>query len=256
MAMTDLGTFQNRFAAALFGAPAEGFGAQAVHDIPLERRMDVYRNNVHASLIDALAAAFPVVQKLVGVEFFRAMARAFLGAHMPRSRTLIGFGDELPAFLDPFPPVATLPYLGDVARLELLWLRSYHASNEAALGAADFDTLSETEMETLRLTLHPSVQVMASAHPVLSIWQANQDGQVTERISQQAEAVLVLRTGLKVELHAVDPSVVCFVEAMADGEALSASVEKGLALDPSFDPSHALGLLIGRGGFARRLSHG
>ena len=41
------------------------------------RRLAVYRNNVVSSLIDALADTFPVVQRLVGTEFFRAMAGVF-----------------------------------------------------------------------------------------------------------------------------------------------------------------------------------
>ena len=40
-------------------------------------RLAVYRNNVVSSLIDALADTFPVVQQLVGEEFFRAMAGVF-----------------------------------------------------------------------------------------------------------------------------------------------------------------------------------
>ena len=42
------------------------------------RRFGVYRNNVYASLIDVLAGRFPVVARLVGEEFFRAMARAYV----------------------------------------------------------------------------------------------------------------------------------------------------------------------------------
>jgi hypothetical protein len=39
-----------------------------------DRRFAVYRNNVAAGLANALAARFPVVKRLVGDEFFRAMA--------------------------------------------------------------------------------------------------------------------------------------------------------------------------------------
>ncbi|MBP0650496.1 putative DNA-binding domain-containing protein, partial [Mycobacterium tuberculosis] len=39
---------------------------------PAGRRFAVYRNNVVVSLIDALAARFPVVAMLVGDAFFRA----------------------------------------------------------------------------------------------------------------------------------------------------------------------------------------
>ena len=39
------------------------------------KRYNVYRNNVTVSLIDALAAVYPAIQRITGVEFFRAMAR-------------------------------------------------------------------------------------------------------------------------------------------------------------------------------------
>ena len=42
------------------------------------RRFAVHRNNVVASLVSALADGFPVVQALVGEEFFRAMAAVFV----------------------------------------------------------------------------------------------------------------------------------------------------------------------------------
>lgn len=48
------------------------------------QRFAVYRNNVTVSLIDALADTFPVVQALVGVDFFRTMAREFVRATSTR----------------------------------------------------------------------------------------------------------------------------------------------------------------------------
>ncbi len=42
------------------------------------RRFAVYRNNVVASLVKALGARFPVVSRIVGEEFFNAMARVFV----------------------------------------------------------------------------------------------------------------------------------------------------------------------------------
>ncbi|MEQ9517924.1 MAG: DNA-binding domain-containing protein [Parvibaculum sp.] len=247
----SLSDFQVRFAAAVNGAPADGLNTGDDRGIPLERRMDVYRNNVHASLIDALASAFSVVQKLVGEEFFRAMAREFLRMHMPRSRTLIGFGEEFPAFLDDFPPVATLAYLGDVARLECAWLRSYHAGNEGALGPQDFADVPEREMDGLVLTLHPGVQLFSSDFPVWSIWQSNQNGYDGPKVAQKPESVLMMRPKFAVELHLVDVATIVFVEALADGRMLGDAVEAGMKVGASFDPSRILGLFLSGGGFSR-----
>ena len=60
------------------------------------RRFAVYRNNVLASLIDALADSFPVVQALVGEPFFRAMAQIYVRECPPESPILAEYGDRLP----------------------------------------------------------------------------------------------------------------------------------------------------------------
>jgi hypothetical protein len=56
------------------------------------KRYNVYRNNVTVSLIDALAAVFPAVQRITGVEFFRAMARFYVRETPPRSPLLFEYG--------------------------------------------------------------------------------------------------------------------------------------------------------------------
>ena len=60
-------------------------------------RFAVYRNNVVCSLVDGLAAAFPVVQALVGEDFFRAMAAVFVRRAPPRSPVLLATVRALPS---------------------------------------------------------------------------------------------------------------------------------------------------------------
>ena len=45
-------------------------------DIPLTRRMDVYRNNVMSGLGNALSANFPLLAQLVGRACLSSMVRA------------------------------------------------------------------------------------------------------------------------------------------------------------------------------------
>jgi Putative DNA-binding domain len=79
--MDQLADAQNVFACALLDAahavPATIRGAARRK---ADRRFAVYRNNVVAGLVDALARRFPVVCRLVGDEFFRAMARVYATA--------------------------------------------------------------------------------------------------------------------------------------------------------------------------------
>ena len=62
------------------------------------KRYNVYRNNVTVSLIDALAEVYPAVQRITGVEFFRAMARFHIRETPPTSPLLFEFGLGLPGF--------------------------------------------------------------------------------------------------------------------------------------------------------------
>jgi Putative DNA-binding domain len=66
---------------------------------PDARRFAVYRNNVAVGLVGALEARYPVSRRLAGDEQFRAMARAFVHGHKPRSPVMIAYGGEFPEFV-------------------------------------------------------------------------------------------------------------------------------------------------------------
>ena len=66
---------------------------------PDARRFAVYRNNVAVGLIGALEARYPVSRRIAGDELFRAMARAFVHRHKPRSPVMIAYGEEFPEFV-------------------------------------------------------------------------------------------------------------------------------------------------------------
>src|SRR6516164_8103437 len=99
------------------------------------KRYNVYRNNVMVSLIDALAAIYPAVQRITGVEFFRAMARLYARAAPPESPLLFEYGRQFPAFIEAYKYAAQMPWLADIARLERAWLDAYHAADAAQLSA-------------------------------------------------------------------------------------------------------------------------
>ena len=96
-------------------------------------RFAVYRNNVHSSLINALAAGYPVTLQLVGDEFFRAMAGVYVQGFPPTSPLINEYGSDLADFIQGFAPAASVPYLADVARLERLRVRAYHAADAQPL---------------------------------------------------------------------------------------------------------------------------
>jgi hypothetical protein len=88
--MSDLARVQTAFTRAILqpGVPVPSCVRGAVRG-RADRRFSVYRNNVVAGLVSALRTRFPVVEQLVGPEFFRAMARHYVAAEPSRSPVML-----------------------------------------------------------------------------------------------------------------------------------------------------------------------
>src|SRR5260370_38424589 len=114
-----LASFETSFADALLNGDGRIPRGVTAHNAAVPaRRFAVYRNNVVVGLGKALKSRFPAVEKIVGKEFFAAMARVFVTEQPPRSPLLATYADDFPAFIAAFEPARDLPYLADVARLE------------------------------------------------------------------------------------------------------------------------------------------
>jgi hypothetical protein len=190
---------------------------------PAPKRFSVYRNNVASSLTRALEAAFPTVRKLVGEEFFAAMAGVFLRAHPPRSRMLMLYGDDFPGWLEGFQPVAQLGYLPDVARLDQAMRESYHAADSAPLAEAEFQRLIGADIAGLRLRLAPWVRLVRSRWPVVSIWAANAEGGPSPKPG--SEDALVLRPEFDPRPHRLPTGGGAFVHGVLAGLPLGQAVD-------------------------------
>jgi len=242
---------QRHFAEAVLAAePLCPPGLMAWNGSDPAQRFAVYRNNVMVSLIDALADSYPVTQDLVGEEFFRAMARLFVRTHPPRSPVLALYGAGLAEFIEGFAPAAVLPYLADVARLEMLRVQAWHAADAAPLGLADFAALLENApaLAATGFDLHPSLAVLRSAHAVVSLWAAHQaqDGtpDLTAVDPALPESALVLRIGLDVEIRRIPCATAQFILHLQQGLAFGAAAQFALDTEPAFDLPAVLGMLI------------
>lgn len=210
-------------------------------------RFAVYRNNVHSSLINALAASYPVTLQLVGDEFFRATAGLYVQASPPLSPLISEYGATLADFIQGFEPAASVPYLADIARLERLRVRAYHAADTPTLAQqAVLEQLqAQPELGALRLQLHPSVAALDSAYAVVAVWAAHQiEGGVATLDPWHAQAALVLRQGLAVKVFAIDSGSVAFIHSLNQGAALEQAVNHALDASAAFDLHQCLGLLI------------
>jgi hypothetical protein len=248
--MPRLAELQRDFAAALLDPqlPTPP-GLVGPDGEPSARRFAVYRNNVVAGLIDTLKAAFPAVCRIVGAEFFRAMARVYVIAEPPRSPILLDYGAGFPRFIGEFEPAATLPYLADVANIERAWTEAYHAPEALPLDPAAFVAIEPDQLPDIRLLLHPSVHVVRSQPPALTIWRMNVGDGVPAPVDLAAggEDVLIVRPMADVEVRTMREGGAEFVRALADGLSVLAAMKAALSADHRFDLSANLSGLIRAG---------
>ena len=246
---------QTRFAAALLdpAAPIPA-GLTAWNGSDPARRFAIYRNNVIVSLIDALADAFPVTLELVGEQFFRAMAGIFVRAAPPISVVLTEYGADFPAFIEQFEPAASVPYLADMARLERLRIRAFHAADAEALALDKIaQVLADPKwLPALRLISHPSLGVLRSRYAVVSLWAAHQGIGDLARINPALpESALVIRAGMDVPIIALPPGGAVLIASLTDGLPLGeAAALAATSAGPDFDLAVNLALLLRNGAFS------
>ncbi|MCJ7874905.1 DNA-binding domain-containing protein [Phaeobacter sp. J2-8] len=237
-------TTQADFRAALLDASAEiPTGLQDGAGRPAGRRYDVYRNNIATSLGDALLTGFPAVAKLLGEVNFKNLAAMYLRAAPPDSARMMYFGHGFGDFLQGFAPLAKYPYLGDVARLEFGLRESYHAADHVPV-AAEALAIAPEELMAARLGLAPSLRLLRSSYPVVSLWAYNMRPGAPKP-QGVAEDALILRAEFDPEPHVLAPGGADFITALQADATLGTAYEAALAQDPGFDLSPLLGLLLG-----------
>ena len=228
---------EQEFAGAVWDANAEVPARLAGRsEASRTRRFGVYRNNVYLSLIEVLQGRFPVVARLVGEEFFRAMARLYVEQAPPRSAVLLHYGGDLPAFITSFAPADSVPYLADMAALEWARHAAYHAADatplplEALAGAVD--DAADTVLE-----LHPSLHLVSSAYPVVTIFELHgtEADPKPVRLQGGAEDALILRPHVEVETRRLPEGAVTFIRALRDGDTMLAAYAAAHTQAPAFD---------------------
>ncbi|KAA1175421.1 DUF2063 domain-containing protein [Rhizobium tropici] len=244
-------TTQSEFAAALIDPDhAVPKGLTAWSGPEPARRFGVYRNNVAIGLIGALASRFPAAERIVGAEFFAAMAHAFIRLHPPRSPLLLAYGDDFPEFVEGFEPTQEIPYLPDVMRLEVARGRAYHAADAIPADAALLATVEPEGLAKLKFAPHPSASVIRSAYPAVTIWAMN-TGQIelADIADWAGEDALIIRPEMIVEVHRLPLGGATFLERLFAGADLGSAFETSLAETADFDLSANLAGAFTAGAF-------
>ena len=237
--MQALFKLQQSFAADLWEEELNRLDAVVMDGrLPAERLFQVYRNNFWISAEDALAGIYKVIKRLVGAEFFSFMVNHFLRSYPPRYGNMIQLGSDLPVFLSDFKPVEELPYLADIARLELSYHQVFHAAETRPFNPQVMKEIPSEKIALLHFDMSSNSRLVYSPFPIFQIWSVNQDqyeGDQNVNLKSGSESVLITRPNLEVKLLKLDQVEARFLQYLIAGNNLGQATEAALLISKKFN---------------------
>lgn len=204
---SELLQLQRDFAAALqTGSGLDGSLRSARVD-PAQA-LQIYRNNHQQHRLDALAAIYPVLAKVLGAECFRMLCWQYLDHTPMRSGNLLEDGAQLPALLHTISALTYLPWLSDLARLEwtLHQVSEAPAHAHAPLTLDELATYAAEPLAQLRLQRMAACALFHAPWSLLELWRSQQEPACARLLAQpppQAQWLLVSRPRLDLQLLAL-----------------------------------------------------
>lgn len=239
-----------QFSQAIRGVASLPDGAICGQQYPPTGALDIYSNNYRGNLQDALAAAYPIVEQIVGAEFFRMLARKFIEQHPSRSGNLHDYGSELAQLLATFPPAQSLAYIADVAMLDWACHRAYFAEDIAPFDLTRLQSIPAERYADLVWRCHPACHLISSPYPLLAIWQAHQPGADPDfhvDLDCGGGTLLVSRTGDEIEASLLTAAEGDWLQRIQTGMPMGAATDATLTAYPEFDLSATLGKFVAQG---------
>jgi hypothetical protein len=199
--------------------------------------INIYRNTFLMSLTKALRLSYPVIERLVGDEFFEATAQRYVIERPPEIAHLDRYGGAFAKFLLNFDPVAALPYLADVAKLEWAITCALHAPDESPLDLQKLSVVSPEDQGSIRFIGHPSIRLLHLDYPADSIWRAVIDGDDNAlrsvNLSDGDVRLLVERRAKGVEFIRLERRHWRFAEKLLSGSPIQAALSEAEDIDAS-----------------------
>ena len=208
--------------------PARGVTAEGCVELnpqagdPGIERLSIYSGGYLARVQEALEEAYPAIRHVLGSRAFSELSRAYAARHPSRDYNLSLSGRNLPVFLESSPWAADLPFLPDLARLEWSVTEAFHAFDLPPLDPARLASIPPEQWDRLKLIFQPSARLVASAWPVLDIWEARDQPVAGVRVDliNRPQRILVYRNNLQVRCELLEEASFLLLRDLSAGRTL------------------------------------
>lgn len=215
-------------------------------------RVNIYRNNFHEGFLKALALGFPVIQRLVGEDYFRQLGRLFVAEHPSRAGNLHHIGCAFAGFLRDQFAATPYSYLLEIAELEWAYQECLIAADAVPLDLTPLQSVAPERLADLRFEVHPACRMVSSEFPIVRIFCVNQedrDGTELIDLRQGGDHVLLRRKNDAVELHRLPAAEFALLRSLSRGATLGDALEIAQAVSSEFDLAKTLRHLVELGVF-------
>ena len=194
--------------------------------IPAADRLGIYRNTARTVLTEALRLTFPVVDRLVGTDFFDMAAARFIRGYPPGSACLDDYGAKFADFLASLKEASKLRYLPDVARFEWALDVAAHAPDLPTLDLLSLAGLNTEQQASVRFKSHPSTTLLLLDFPADQIADAvlagDESAMASVDLGSGPVALIVHRGSGGVTAERIELRFLGFLRRLFAGDELSA----------------------------------
>jgi len=242
-----LARFQDAFVGALYGAQSPEMA-----QLTCQPGFSVYRNTVLKGATDALLANFPTIERLVGSDWLKAAVAVHARRSPPTDARLLHYGADFPDFLDGFEHAREMPYLGDVARLDLLWTQVHCAEDDPGIEMSALAHLSPSELASSRLTPRAACRwIWLPDCPAYTIWRINREQlDMPEELDWHGEGALLTRKAGRLHWQAASAADCAFLDACAAHLPLDLAADRAIQVEPTLSLEDLIIRLVSADAFA------
>jgi hypothetical protein len=124
-------------------------------------RVGIYADMYFYRILDALKEDFPATLKILGDVNFHNLITGYLVVYPPKQPSITEASRHLSAFAAASEWTSQFPHISDLIHLERALIDAFLGPDATPLNLAQLRSTPESEWPSLRLGLHPAVQLVA-----------------------------------------------------------------------------------------------
>ncbi len=245
----SLSEFQEAFTRAML---KEEFEPAELMQIPFvdnnilgQLQMAAQRKRTENALYERLISVYETVTQVIGEDDMHELALEYFHKNPLKNWHPVDALDNFPYFLEGLNQSQALPFLADVATMDMGFHKAYHAINATTVRTSVFTELMPEELAQKRVQLHPACFWLSSPFAIHDIWRMHHSPIPPKNIDFHVpQDVIIVRPHITVEVHKIDTGFTNALDRLDSGETMDTAFSRASRLDKNFNAVAALQFLI------------